>query len=509
MIRSSAALAISLAFVVAALAQILPSPAPAKRVADGAKRNAGFLDRVAHCAGSRRRCATSILSALVVIGSLFLTGCAKLPPAVASFVPMEEGQRVVYRGATLIDGTGAPPRPNMAVITNGERIEAVLTVAQLTDAHFAGAAIVDLSGRYLLPGLIDSHQHLATPPNRRRAAALMRRHVYGGVTALRIMADDLRSIAELAREARTGEIAAPDLYFAAVAAGPSFFDDPRTQAISAGWTPGTTPWAQAVDEATDIPLAVARARGTGATALKIYANLPPPLVRALAAEARRQGLEVWTHASVFPTSPAEVIAAAPDVISHTCSLAYQLSDPPPQSYQQRFPVDAAALASGDHPVMAGLFREMRQRGIVLDATLYFYQAVERTTAVSSRPPYCTLDTAARLTDQARREGVVIAAGTDADSPPSALLPALYDELELLVSRAGFSPAEAIRAATATAALAAGQETEMGTVEPDKLANLLVVRADPLADIANLRDIAFTVKRGRRFDRSDYRTIGGD
>ena len=56
----------------------------------------------------------------------------------------------------------------------------------------------------------------------------MRRDLYSGITAVRIMADDLRAIAELARAARAGEIAGPDLYYAAIVAGPSFFEDPRT-----------------------------------------------------------------------------------------------------------------------------------------------------------------------------------------------------------------------------------------------------------------------------------------
>ena len=442
---------------------------------------------------------------------LLLTGliaaCASVPaPSGPGFAPPPDDRRIVYRGATLIDGTGGPARPDMAVVTRGERIEAVLPSAELTPALLDGAEQVDLSGRYLLPGLIDSHQHLATPPDNRRAAALMRRYLYSGITTLRIMADDLRSVAELARQARTGAIAGPDLHYAALVAGPSFFEDPRTQAISAGWTPGETPWAQAIDAETDIPLAVARARGTGAGALKIYANLPPELVRALAAEAHRQGMEVWAHGIVFPTPPADVIAAAPDVISHTCYLAYQLSDPPPQSYQQRFPVNAAALEGGDHPAMTALFREMRRRGIVLDATLYVYEAIRRRSEQSGQPPYCTLDLAARLTDQARREGVLIAAGTDAETRPSEPMPALFDELELLVGRAGFSPAEAIRSATAIGAIAAGAEAETGTIEPGKLANLLAVREDPIADITNLRTILFTVKRGRRFERSDHRPI---
>jgi imidazolonepropionase-like amidohydrolase len=423
-----------------------------------------------------------------------------------AFAPALDSERVVYRHATLIDGTGAPAQRDMAVITRGERIEAVVADAALTPAQLDGARAVDLGGRFLLPGLIDSHQHLATPPARRQAEALLRRDIYSGITATRIMADDLRSIAELDRAARVGEIPGPELYFAAVVAGPSFFADPRTREISGGgWTPGETPWAQSIDDSTNIPLAIARARGTGATALKIYANLPPRLVRRLAAEAHRQGLPVWAHGMVFPTPPAEVIAARPDVISHSCYLAYQVQSRRPESYQARSPIDPAPFAGGDHPAMARLFAEMRRRDIILDPTLRVYREVERR-AAPGRPPYCTLDLAARLTDQARRAGVLLSAGTDGDTAREAPYPALFEELELLVARAGMTPLEAIRSATQIGAMTMGQGRTMGVVAPGYLANLVAIERDPVADIANLRSVRFTVRRGRRFERADYRPI---
>lgn len=429
---------------------------------------------------------------------------AVLLAAAAPFAPPDAGTRTISRHATLIDGTGAPPRPDMAVVTDGDRIEAVVADAALGPAQLQGARIVDLTGRWLLPGLIDSHQHMATPPNPVRARAWLRRDIYSGITATRIMADDLRSIAELDREARTGEIAGPDLAFAAVMAGPSFFADPRTHAISAGWTPGETPWAQSIDDSTDLRLAVARAKGTGATAIKIYANLPARLVRAIAAEAHRQGMRVWAHAMVFPATPAEVIAAGPDTMSHSCYLAYQLSSPPPQSYQDRFPVDYSAFAQGDNPVMTRLFEEMRRRHIILDATLNVYAGADRRAAApGGRPYHCNLDLAARLTDQARRQGVAISAGTDGDTPASAAWPALFDELELLVRRAGMTPLQAIHSATQVGAQAMGDGDRRGTIQPGRIADLVVLDRDPTADIANMRSVVLTVKHGRPFARADY------
>lgn len=416
---------------------------------------------------------------------------------------------ILYRGATLIDGTGGVPAPNMAVLTRGERIEAVLPDAQVTPAMLAQAQAVDLHGKFLLPGLVDSHQHLATPPNRRRAEALMRRDLFSGITATRIMADDLRSIAEIARAARVGEIPSPDLYYAALMAGPTFFDDPRTNAASGGIKPGTGAWMQSIDDKTDLPLAIARAKGTGATAIKIYANLPATLIRRITAEAHRQGMQVWAHGMVFPTPPAEVIAAGPDVISHTCYLAYQAVSPRPQRYQDRVPIDPAQFADGKNPVMQKLFDEMVRRRIMLDPTLRVYREVEKSAQRTGKPPYCTLDLAARLTAQAQRAGIEISTGTDGDTGADAAYPGVFEEFELLAKNAGMSPLQVIRAATLGGAMSMGQAADMGTIAPGKLANMVVLSRDPVADVSNMRSVTMTVKRGQVFARDDYRPITGE
>src|SRR3546814_19021691 len=117
----------------------------------------------------------------------------------------------------------------------------------------------------------------------------MRRDLYGGITAVRIMADDLRPIAELARASLVGEIAGPDLYFAALVAGPSFFEDPRTKAIAAGAVPGEAAWMQKLDDRTNITLAAAIARGHFATALKLSTKLPHHLITPPTEDATSQG----------------------------------------------------------------------------------------------------------------------------------------------------------------------------------------------------------------------------
>jgi imidazolonepropionase-like amidohydrolase len=414
----------------------------------------------------------------------------------------------VYRNARLIDGTGAAARPGMDVVVDGERIVAVAPDSGFTVP--AGATVIDLSGQTIMPGLIDSHVHLATPPNRRQAEAVLRRNLYGGVTAVRDMADDDRAVAELARASRQAEIPAPDIYFAALMAGPPFFADPRISAAGKGWAAGTAPWLQAIDDKTDIHDAVTLARGTGATAIKVYADLPAHLIDAITAEAHRQHLLVWAHSSVFPTRPAEVIAAGVDAVSHVCYLAYQAEPVMLASYEDHTPVHEDLLKRPDDPVVAGLYAAMLKRGTIIDATgsLFVQAEAARKADPKRRPLRCTGTATTRLTRQAWHAGVPISTGTDypGDDP---LWPSVHQEIFWLVHDVGMPPLEAIRSATLIGARAAGQERDMGSIAPGKLANFLVLAKDPSVDIANIESITLTVKRGRAYKRADYVPVRPD
>ena len=277
-------------------------------------------------------------------------------------------QATLYTDATVVDGTGSPARVHQDILVEDERIVAIGAHDALA-AQAGAARRVDLSGRFVIPGLIDSHVHLATPPNRTRAEAILRRQLYGGVTAVRDMADDLRAVGDLARASLVGEIPAPDIYYAALMAGPPFFADPRVLSVSRGFAPGTAPWMQAIDADTDLRTAVTLARGTSATAIKIYADLPAERVAAITAEAHRQKMMVWAHSAIFPARPAEVIAAGADVISHVCYLGYEAQPRMLAAYEDRTPVDETRLApTGDDPVEAGRYRAMARLGTILDAT---------------------------------------------------------------------------------------------------------------------------------------------
>ncbi len=102
-------------------------------------------------------------------------------------------------------------------------------------------------------------------------------------------------------------------------------------------------------------------------------------------------------------------------------------------------------------------------------------------------------------------GVAVATGTDFETPEDDPFPALHHELLFLARHCDMSTADVLRSATAIGARSAGCAELMGTLEPGKLANFVVLDEDPLADIKNLRSISRVVKRGREFPRNEYRT----
>lgn len=402
---------------------------------------------------------------------------------------------VALTHATLIDGTGAPPQADMTILVRGERIVAAYRSGSrpLPDS----AEVEDLTGRYVIPGLIDAHVHLTgMAADEAGYEKLLRWAVSHGITAVRDMAGDDRVLASLARSAMLDEIASPDIRYAALMAGPTFFyEDARARGASDGVLPGSAPWMRAVDGASDIPLVVAEAKGTGAAALKLYANLPPALVSALTAEAHRQGLMVWAHATVFPARPSDVVAAGVDVLSHSAYLVWQAAPRVPQDYAVRAMGDFRHIRPDDPRILAVL-DSMKARGAILDATLYVFERTER-----EAPDHAGAGIAAwgeAVTRIAHQRGVLVDAGTDAMGEPDDTVPNLHRELAALVEHAGFTPLEAIGAATRVAAMALGVEASRGTVSPGKLADLVVLSRDPSRDINATRAIVRVYKHGKAY-----------
>ena len=434
--------------------------------------------------------------------ALFATaafGLANTLAAQENNAPIE----VLY-GFTLIDGSGSAPLEDAAIAIRGNEILTVASRLELLSGPDAprGAIVTNLGGGYVIPGLIDAHVHLATVPNRDRAEAELYRLLYSGVIAVRDMAGDGRALASLARDARLGQITAPDVHYSALMAGPTFLSDPRPQSSAAGEVAGQVPWMQAITSETDLVTAVAMARGTYASGIKIYANLEPAQVNNITLEAHRQGMPVWAHSMVFPTRPLDVVNSGADVISHVCRLSWEaMANAPTEYHHDQVPSYGSFSAAS--PVFTELFDAMRANGTILDATLSMYARMAANPD-DSRSDRCDLDFARALVQRAHEEGIPIAAGTDYSTPADDPFPALFLELEELVANGGLTTMNAIESATRVAAEAMGAGDTHGLLEHGRSVSFVLLAGDPLADIGNLRTIQAVWKNGERFNRDAYR-----
>jgi imidazolonepropionase-like amidohydrolase len=377
--------------------------------------------------------------------------------------------KTLIGNVTLIDGTGGEPDAAAWLLVEDGRI-ADIGRGAAPRGPFDG--VVDAGGRACLPGLIDLHVHLcwdgsADPVtvNARDGHELtllrMARHAEDtltrGVTTIR----DVGSIADLSlvleRAIRGGVLRGPRL----VACG-------RTLVMTGGHDPFwgvfcDGPWAcvkgvrgQAYRGARVIKVAATggvygRAEGedVGTSELGLEE------LRAACAEAHRLGLRVAAHA-VGRDGIDNSVAAGCDTIEH-------------------------GIFASDEAL-----RRMASEGRFLTPTLYIYRGI----AEGGGPDYARRKAIAcaeqhpRTVAHARQLGIAITAGSDSGSP-GARHPALFAELRELVNRGGFTPLDAITAATATNARALGLDGEIGTLRPGRQADILIVQGDPARDVTAL------------------------
>ncbi len=413
--------------------------------------------------------------ALLFIGS-------QTPDAAAQ----ESAVPVLIRDVTVIDGTGSPGRAGLDVLIRDGLIESIQSTAGPID--FDGR-VIDGSNRFLIPGIIDAHVHLSGS-TRSEIQKLLLWLVEGGVTSVRDMAGDARALAGINEALISGELVGPSLYYSALMAGPPFMSDPRLDAATAGYAPGEAPYMVPLTPETDIVRAIAMAKGTGATGLKLYAALEASLVRAATEEAHRAGLRVWAHSAIFPAKPVEILDSGVDGVSHAPYVIWE-ADPPSPDFTQRGQGDFARIRP-DGPEMDRVIEAMVRNGTLLDPTLLVFEQYG-----AEENGRLRLQWGADFTRRAHEAGVPIAAGTDgAGRPLAGELPNVYREMELLVEWVGFTPLEALTAATLNGALAIGHEDEFGSIRPGKAADLVLLSADPSVDVRNTRTVVHVLKGGQ-------------
>lgn len=469
--------------------------------------------------------------ALGAVGAVGAAGCAADPPAPPLPPPPSPppattppAGTLAITGVTVVDVARGRSRPRSTVLVRGDRIIEVGPAGEVrVPPH---ATVVPGAGKFLVPGLADMHVH--SVPLERTFPPL---YLANGVTTVREMGGNPDAVT----------------YRDRVAAGTAF--GPRSQAtrVLVDGAPslweGIGPPYVAVADAAQARAAVREQQAAGADFIKVYTRLSPEAFHAIAEETRKLGIPFLGHCSDFVSLP-EASDAGIRSIEHLWQFWYATSR---EEARLRREVAAVPIAGGeyggwytkmhdaeyeaarstDRRKAAAVLDRLAANGTFVTPTLVQHRVADTPSTVRTDDPRTRyLPTAyaevmqvqlrqiyqqgrTRAQDVERRElferrmdlvpelaaaGVPLLAGTDTGTP--SLVPgfALHEELELLV-RAGLTPAQALRSATLEPARYLGLEDEQGTVEPGKVADLVLLDADPLRDITNTTRIDAVVVRG--------------
>jgi imidazolonepropionase-like amidohydrolase len=449
----------------------------------------------------------SYFGAVLLLAGLVLQGCRR-----------SAADGIALVGATLIDGSGGPPLTDAAIVVRDGSIEFVGPRSSFQLPQ--GTREVNVKGRWIIPGLIDAHAHLApaadwAPP----------RYLAWGVTTLRDVHGDLNTILAVRKRANLGQ-----------------GNDPRIYAAGAmiDGLPATYRDAIAVNGENNARKAVDRLVSAGVDLIKVYTHIDASLLRAIVNEAHAFNLSVTGHLGMIDAVAAT--KAGISGIEHMSGVAEAASSDPSGLYAAHyrgfFPgwtASERSWATLDSTALARVATRLAEQKVTIIPTLILHETLSRLDdrAVLNDPVLAAVPAAQRkdwdVTDLISRAGWTredfasfrrsrpkqdlflrlfaagggsIAVGTDASN--QLLVPGYseHQELELLV-KAGLSPREALRAATGNNAVLLGIDS-LGLLAPGKAADLVVLTKNPLSDIRNSRTIQSVMIRGHLLNADSIR-----
>ena len=430
----------------------------------------------------------------------------------------------VFRGATLVDGTGAQPIEDAVIVVRGDRIEAVGRAGEIEVPETKMDQTFD--GMWIVPGLVDAHVHFSQSgwfDARPDALDLRQYHPYEEVSARLAASPELFSEAYLC----SGVTSVFDVggYPWSVGLQERGDSDDRFVRVTATgpllstidfWLnlPDQKQFAYMADSAA-VRDAVRENAELGVSAIKVWYIVPPQepedttrmqaLVHLAAAEAATRDLPLVVHATglweakdAIRAGAAVLVHGVFDVevddefleLARQADVIYTPTITVTEGYLNAF----AQAGTGGLPYPAGcadegtrnlLDSEIPSEWVPPAEMLTRYQDFVETNAAIG------IENLKRVRDAE----IAIALGTDAGNPGTLHGPSIHYEA-VVFQEAGLTPMEVLISATRDAARAMGRGGELGTIEPGKFADFVILNADPLADAANLREIARVVKGGR-------------
>ncbi|MEN3332924.1 MAG: hypothetical protein V7641_2289 [Blastocatellia bacterium] len=399
-------------------------------------------------------------------------------------------------GATLIDGTGAAPVADSAVVVEGDRIIAAGPRAKVRIPK--GATVIDGRGKTLLPGLWDMHAHY-------EQVEWGPIYLAAGVTTVRDVGNEFEFIKAVRDAIKAGRGLGPRMLLAGIIDG----DSPMALGVVR---------ANNAEQAREV---VTRYKNAGFDQIKVYSSVKPDVLKAICEEAHKQGLTVTGH---IPNGMNAVqgVEAGMDQINHIQYLPPVLMA---KDQKRGTPINF------DSPEAQKPIQFFKDHHTVVDPTMALMELILHTSdvpvatfepgvakvarelagplnntgqpVVAAKQAKATLDIWFSTISALHRAGITIIAGTDQAVPGHSL----HREIELY-AKAGFTPMEAIQAATLVPARVMGLDKEVGTVEAGKRADLILIEGNPLESISNIRNVRWVVAAGRMFNPADlWQSVG--
>jgi imidazolonepropionase-like amidohydrolase len=432
--------------------------------------------------GRLPRCAPFIMTALALPAVLALRASQALP--------------VVLDNVRVIDGTGGAPIERARIVIEGDRIVRIGPAATVPVPP--GAEPLDLSGRTIVPGLIDLHFHIENDPK------LALRQLSHGITAFRDPGQWNEKFEGLRQMIAADRLPGPRIF----TTGPHI--DGENPAYPADSVVARDP-----EEARQLAERNVR---QGASALKIYFRLPFASARTVIDVCQARGIPCTAHLEVLDAR--ELIAAGLNGIEHITSLGTSLlPQVEAEAYRQAVLAQNEARREGRYEVFARvdldgppaqeLYAVLRTRRPWVDPTLAVFERRADRPPAGTKPETVKVIVAGfakmkQLTRRVGLEGARLVMGGHTDVPFAGRGEAPWRELELLVE-SGLSPIEALTAATGTAAAFLYRSDQIGTLRPGLQADLVVLGADPSRDISAVRKPERVMVGGKWIDVTRYRS----
>lgn len=401
----------------------------------------------------------------------------------------------VLHGATLIDGTGSAPKSDSVVIINGNKIIAVTNQSENLDQYFnklngtqTGVRFLNLSGKYIMPGLFDMHAHvggvLKDSYDRATSENMLAALLNHGITTIRNPGGPTNESVSLREDILSGKITGPEIFTAGRLLNTPELPIPFIEKQ-------VTTEEEVIEE-------VRRQAASGVDFIKLYVGLNPELLKVAIDEAHHQGIKVIGH--LYLTSWTEAANLGIDFLTHGVPVSpfllsegkqriFNLTGGDP--FDHSLWLDLVDLSSQE---ISNMIDSLVRNQIPVDPTLNVYEAILKQGTYDPQNQQ-RWNKVLQLAKIMHERGVQILSGTDI--PNFELVPgkSLHHELELL-AEAGIKPMDIIEIATRNGAKALSIINHTGTIEPGKQADMLILSANPIEDIENIGKIDAVISNAR-------------